>query len=78
MDATLRTVLCINGWYGYAVLPVEVVGETAKRYRIRSDKPINLPGRQLMPGQTALVPKYAIKTLPQKQQQEGNHALRDS
>lgn len=75
MNATLRTVLCLNGWYGYAELPVEVVGETAKRYRIRSDKPINLPDRQLMPGETALVPKYAIK---QKPDEERNHAQRNS
>lgn len=44
---------------------VVIVGETAKRYRIRADKPTRLAGRNrwLKPGETALVPKHAVQLL---------------
>ena len=59
----MNAVLCLNGWEGRTETPVEIVGETPKRYRIRANKRIKLAGRNrwLEIGQTALVPKYAVR-----------------
>lgn len=57
--------LCLGGWHGRSETPVEVVGETPKRYRIAcppGTMTVRLAGqRYLQAGQTALVPKYAIR-----------------
>jgi hypothetical protein len=55
--------LLLTGWHGVSRHPVEVIGETPKRYRIRAEKLTRLAGRHryLEPGKTALVPKAAIK-----------------
>lgn len=55
--------LCFNDWAGYAEIPVFVVGETPERYRIRADRTIRLAGRarSLLVGQTALVPRMAVR-----------------
>lgn len=54
--------LCMDGWAGFHKEPVEVIGETSKRYRIRLLKDCRLPGRlrEGKKGQEILVPKYAI------------------
>lgn len=58
-------VLMLDGWAGRSDWPVVIVGETPKRYRITpdGDKPVKLGGRSrwLQPGQTALVPKHAVR-----------------
>ena len=59
--------LHVDGWAGRRDLPVVVIGETEKRYRIRASAGMALPGRWLAEGQTALVPKLAVTfpaTLP--------------
>lgn len=60
-----RGVLMMDGWAGRTDTPVEIVGETPKRFRITptDDKPVKLAGRSrwLRPGQTALVPKHAVQ-----------------
>ena len=55
--------VCVNSWAGRQEHPCRVVGETSKRYRIEVDKPTALPPgfSLLMPGQTKLVPKTAIR-----------------
>jgi hypothetical protein len=54
----------LDGWAGRSADQVVVVGETPKRYRIRTagDKAVRLAGRNryLSPGETVLVPKAAI------------------
>jgi hypothetical protein len=55
--------LMLNGWHGVSRRRVEIVGETAKRYRIRAIEKTKLAGRSrwLNAGETALVPKYAVE-----------------
>lgn len=57
--------LHLDGWMGRLSQDVLVVGETPKRFRIRpvGSDPVRLPGRNryLYPGDTALVPKYAVR-----------------
>jgi hypothetical protein len=61
----VRGVLMKDGWAGRIDTPVLVVGETPKRFRITppNDEPVKLAGRArwLQPGQTALVPKHAVR-----------------
>lgn len=47
---------------GNSAIPCEIVGETAKRYRIRAIQRMRLAGRSrfLEAGDTALVPKHAV------------------
>lgn len=56
--------LCFDDWAGYHEEPVRIVGETRTRYRIQTDKDvIRLAGRYryLRRGETALVPKRAVR-----------------
>jgi hypothetical protein len=55
--------LCLDGWTGRYRTPCIIVGETPKRYRIQAIERMALAGRNrwLDPGQTALVPKYAVR-----------------
>lgn len=59
----IPALLCMNGWAGYYEQPIEVIGQTPKRYRIRATERIRLGGRcrWLYRGETALVPKSAVK-----------------
>lgn len=59
----MNAVLCLNSYAGRTETPVEIVGETQKRYRIRASKRVKLAGRNrwLEIGQTALVPKTAVR-----------------
>ena len=54
--------LCMNGWEGFTKEPVEIVGETPKRYRVKLLKDCRLPGRNRRGerGDIVLVPKYAV------------------
>lgn len=60
----MRGKLWLNGWHGLTGQEVEVLGETPKRIRIRALEETRLAGRNrvLYPGETALVPKYAVTT----------------
>lgn len=70
----MNAVLCLNGWEGRTETPVEIVGETPKRYRISASKRVKLAGqnRWLEIGQTALVPKYAVR--PTLREPDTRHA----
>jgi hypothetical protein len=55
-------VLLLNGWSGRSEHPIELVGETPKRYRVRLLCDVRLPSRrQGRAGDVILVPKHAIK-----------------
>jgi hypothetical protein len=55
--------LGLQGWEGLTWQPVEVIGETPKRYRIRAITDTRLAGRyrMLFRGETALVPRSAVR-----------------
>lgn len=55
--------VCIDGWGGRHDWAVIVIGETQKNYRIKAVVETKLPGRRrwLSVGDTALVPKYAVR-----------------
>ena len=59
----MNGLLCLNGWAGRTETPVEIVGETPKRYRIRASQRTKLAGRNrwLESGETVLVPKSAVR-----------------
>ena len=53
--------LHLDTWAGRIREPVELIGETPKRYRIRLLSDIRLPSRrQGRAGDEVLVPKYSI------------------
>jgi len=55
--------LLLEGWAGRTETPVEVVGQTEKKYRIRAITETRLAGRYrwLAAGETTLVPKHAVR-----------------
>ena len=59
----VRSLLCLNGWEGRTETPIWIIGETPKRYRIRASQRTKLAGRNrwLESGETALVPKSAVR-----------------
>lgn len=65
---TRRAFLCFDDYAGYREYPCQVIKETPKRYRIAVDTPTRLAGRNrtLLPGDTALVPKHAVKFYPKE------------
>jgi hypothetical protein len=67
-EVTRTGYLHLNGWGGVTSRKVEVIGETSKRLRIRAITETKLAGRcrWLKPGETALVPKYAVTDGPLK------------
>lgn len=55
--------LALDGWAGRHLVPIRVVGETPKRYRVELLEDANLPSRRFAKaGDTVLVPKYAVLT----------------
>lgn len=60
MSFPAKGILIINGWAGRREIPVLIVGETPKRYRIQAIQPIKLVGRYIESGETNLVPQNAI------------------
>lgn len=66
MSAVIKS-LVLDTWAGRRYYAVEIVGETAKKARIRILTPggVMLPGRRYVNcGETVLVPKHAIVDLP--------------
>ena len=55
--------LMLDGWAGVSRQPVEVIGETPTRYRIQARQRTKLAGRSrwIEAGETALVPKHAVR-----------------
>lgn len=60
---TRPAVVCVNSFAGRREYPCMVIAETPKRYRITSAIPLALPPglKLMMPGQSALVPKTAVR-----------------
>lgn len=58
-----KGLLLLEGWEGRTETPVEVVGCTKKKYRIRAITRTRLAGRYrwLAAGETTLVPKHAVR-----------------
>jgi hypothetical protein len=57
----VKGVLCLDGWAGRVEVPVTIIGETPKRYRVILGRECRLPSRRWgNAGDTILVPKYAI------------------
>ena len=59
--------LVIQHWAGPIEERVEVVGQTATRYRIRALRNLRLPGRHsrvLEQGRTAFVPREVVRVIP--------------
>ena len=59
MDGYLQ----LDGWHGRTQQKVEIVSETPQKVRIRAITTTRLAGRRrsLLPGEMALVPKYAVR-----------------
>jgi hypothetical protein len=56
--------IAVDGWQGRSYYPCEIVGETAKRYRVRVLRDASLPGgRTAREGAVVLVPKHAVRDL---------------
>lgn len=55
--------LAVDGWWGRSLTRVEVIGQTAKRLRIRAIERTRMAGRDrwLEPGEVALVPTYSVR-----------------
>lgn len=52
----------LDGWMGRTSHPVEVIGETPTRYRVRLLEDTRLPGRRRgAKGDVVLVPKHAVR-----------------
>lgn len=57
--------LQLDGWEGRTQQPVEIVGQTPKRFRIRAGRRTRLAGRRYLgPDDEALVPRYAVTVEP--------------
>lgn len=54
-------VLLIDSWAGRSRHPVEIVGETPKKYRVKLLEKARLPGKRCESGDIVLVPKTAVK-----------------
>jgi len=63
VESPPRGWMYLDGWAGRASYLAEVVGETPKRGQIKALTKVRLPGRErfLLPGETALVPRYAVR-----------------
>jgi hypothetical protein len=58
----VTTYLRLDGWAGRERIPVEIVGETPKRYRVKLLEAARLPGnRPHDAGDVVLVPRYAVQ-----------------
>jgi hypothetical protein len=59
----MATYIATQGWSGLDYIPVDVVGETPKRFRVKLLKDCRLPGRYRngKKGQLILVPKTALR-----------------
>jgi len=59
----METFIATQGWEGLNYIPVEVVGETPKKVRVKLLRDCRLPGRNRSgkKGQVVLVPKTALR-----------------
>lgn len=54
----------INTWGGVVLHPVEILGSTPARVRVRAVEDMWLPGnRRVAAGETVLVPTYSVRQL---------------
>lgn len=57
--------LMLDTWAGRQLIPVDIVGETRKRYRVRLRENVLLPNKRSTDrGKVVLVPKTAICSTP--------------
>jgi len=54
-------VICVDGWAGRREYPVEIVGETPKRYRVKVLSDARLPRGIRHAGDVVLVPKTSVR-----------------
>lgn len=55
-------VVAVETWAGTRTHPVEIVGETKLRYRVKALANLMLPGKRFVAeGEIVLVPKYAVR-----------------
>jgi hypothetical protein len=62
-EAHQRAVLALDGWAGRRLIPVEVIGHTPKRVRVRilAEQGAMLPGRRWAAyGDVVLAPRHAV------------------
>jgi len=58
----MTAVLVLDSWAGRERIPVEIVGETPKRYRVKLLAACLLPSRRRVEaGAVVLVPRYAVR-----------------
>lgn len=59
----MQTFIAIDGWAGLDYIPVEVMGETPKKFRVKLLRDCQLPGRNRKgkTGQVILVPKPVLR-----------------
>lgn len=67
--STVRHFLCTNSWAGYNETEIELLAWVGKMARIKAIKRTVLGGRRrwIDVGETALVPRHAIKSFPNRQ-----------
>lgn len=66
--------IALNTWAGRRYYPVEIVGETPKKLRVKvvNYGGVMLPGRRYVPsGEVVLVPKDAVVDMPEGKQEDG-------
>lgn len=65
----MTTCILVDGWAGYQRIPVEILGETPKRYRVKLIERSKLPGRNNWrnAGDVVLVPKHAVRIMTESQ-----------
>ena len=58
----IKAKMMLDGWAGRYIVPVEIIGETDKRYRVRLMEETKLPARRIGKiGEVILVPRYSVK-----------------
>lgn len=58
----MTTKLCLNTYAGRREVPVEIIGETRTKYKVRLTQETRLPGARIaQSGDVVLVPKRAVK-----------------
>jgi len=50
-------VVCLQSWAGHSEHPVEIIGETRTKYRVRALESFKLPGRWIYKGWRGPGPK---------------------
>lgn len=57
----LKGKIVLDGWAGIVKYPVEIIGETPKRYRVRCKNTFSIGRIYHFSGDEFLVPKHAVE-----------------